>query len=117
VIKKKITFSYILEVVEVTVSSELVSSIVGVATSKQDLRVRWVLAGTCMGWRSRGIDSSGNPSLRWRRGCKAAVRTSKHILAFAIAFSLSLNSTLPIIACYYFLLYCKYLLCCNCPLL
>jgi len=40
VIKKKITFSYILEVVEVTVSSELVSSIVGVATSKQDLRVR-----------------------------------------------------------------------------
>ena len=36
-IKKKITFSYILEVVEVTVSSELVSSIVGVAAPREGL--------------------------------------------------------------------------------
>ena len=35
VIKKKITFSYILEVVEVAASSELVSSIVGVAAPRE----------------------------------------------------------------------------------
>jgi len=60
---------------------------------------------------------SGNPSLRWRRGRRAVARTSKHILAFAIAFSLSFNSTLSILAWYYCLLYWKYLLCCNCFLL
>jgi len=42
--------------------------IAGVAAPSEGLADLRVLAGTCTSWRSCGIDSSGNPSLRWRRG-------------------------------------------------